>query len=164
MKLEEKIVSDLAFNLKQSLVKKIIKELKNKPLLFCVDEIECLESLWEEYCVSVQDKHSKFSSDEYKENIIELFENSFKTLDLYERVAIWVSSPDGIDWIYDKKEKSCELENVPYSFQDCKEIFYTLIYNVAKEYDNDNIYRCIYMGCGKFKEDYSEDDKEQVYE
>ena len=164
MKIEEKIVSDLAYKLKQKLVKDVILELKNNPVKSKDNDKLCIENLWEEYCVSIQDKHSEVEDKDYKEDFINIFENKFLDLVLYERVTVWLKTADGIDWLYDKKNNSCELDLVPYSFEECKDNFYSMIYDIASEYDNDNIYRCVYMGCDKFRDNYSEDDKEQVYE
>ncbi len=163
MKLEEKIVSDLAFELKRTLTKRVIDSLK-KDLTPLEDEKSCLESIWEEFCISIQEQDSLYKEQDYKKHIIDLYHNIYNELKLYEKIAIWLKTPDGVDWIYDKKDSSSDFENVPFSFDSCKEGFFKDIYEVAKTFDNDNIYRYIYMGCEVFKEDYSEDDRELVYE
>lgn len=163
MKIEEKIVSDLAFELKQTLTEKVIDILK-KDAIPLKDENLCLNSIWEEFCISIQEKNSTYVEKDYKKHIFDLYHNKFNELKRYEKVAIWLKTPDGVEWIYDKKENSCEIEDVPFHFDSCENDFYSSIYEIAKTYDNDNIYRFIYMGCEAFKEDYSEDDKEQVYE
>ena len=163
MKLEEKIVSDLAYELKEKLTKKVIALLKEDktPLQ---DEKSCLDTVWEEFCISVQEKDSLYLELDYKKHVLDLYHEKFNELKRYEKVAIWLKTPDGIDWIYDKKDISCALENVPFHFEACENCLYSLILEIAKNYDNDNIYRYIYMGCETFREDYSEDDTEQVYE
>lgn len=164
MKVEEKIVSDLAYDLKKRLVNQVISELKKDYASIKKSEIKCLENIWEEYCISVQEKESVYLENDYKKHIFQLYHNSFYSLSLYEKVSIWLRTEEGVDWFYDKKEKSSELDDIPVDFEDCKDSFYKMIYDIAKSYDNDNIYRYLYMGCNSFKEDYSEDDLELVYE
>lgn len=164
MKIEEKIVSDLVYDLKKRLTNQVINELKKETLSIKDNETKCLENLWEEYCISIQEKESGYLEKDYEKHIFELFHKEFSSLYLYEKVSIWLKTEDGIDWFYDKKQKSSDLEDIPINFESCKEFFYKDIFELAKNYDNDNIYRFLYMGCHSFVEDYSEDDREQVYE
>ena len=164
MKLEETIVSELVYDLRHRLIKKVITQLKRDNAIVHKDKEECIENLWEEFCISLQDKTSSFSHTDYKKHILELLKDEFATLSHYEKVAIWIKTPDGIDWFYDKKEKSSNISEVPVHFVECEEVLYSELVDIAKEYDNDNIYRYMNMECKAFKEDYSEDDRELVYE
>lgn len=164
MKIEEKIVSDLVYDLKKRLTNQVINELKKDTISIKKTETKCLDNLWEEYCISIQEKEGIYLENDYKKHILELYHTGFASLSLYEKVSLWLKSEEGVVWFYDKKEKSSELDDIPCEFEDCKESLYKAIFEVAKTYDNDNIYRYLYMGCHSFVEDYSEDDSEQVYE
>ena len=164
MKLEEKIVSDLVFDLKERLSRKVIIELKKDNSIPSEDENKCLTNLWEEYCISIQDENSNYSPSDYKKHIMNLFQDEFNAFSYYEKVAIWIRTPSGIDWFYDRENKGIEFSDVPFHFSDCEDSLYNKIQKIAKVYENDNIYKYLNMECFVLKEDNIEDEKGKVYE
>lgn len=162
MKLEEKIVSDLAFSLKKRLIKVTQNELLQDNVLL-VEENTCLENKWEEFCVATQDKREELLL-QYKAHLLSKMAYHFNELFTYEKISIWIKTEDGIDWLYDKKENSTDYKDVPVHFKDCEELLFSMILEKAKEFDNDNIYRFLYLACQPYKEEPDIDDREQVYE
>ncbi|RXJ67609.1 hypothetical protein CRV08_09575 [Halarcobacter ebronensis] len=166
MKIEEKIVSDLAYDLKHKIVSIVIEELKCDTKVYALDEKrEYLENLWEEYCVVIQDKNQdKEIKSSIKREVHSHLSKKFETLTYYKKIAIWLKTKEGVAWLYEKKDESCSLDDVPFSFNDCKDELYTMIEKIASTYYSDTIYRFLNLESRAFKEDFDEDDKDIVYE
>ncbi|QKF81253.1 hypothetical protein [Halarcobacter ebronensis] len=166
MKIEEKIVSDLAYDLNHKIVSIVIEELKADTKVYALDERrECLENLWEEYCVVIQDKtQEKEIKNSIKREVLTHLSKKFETLSYYKKIAIWLKTKEGVAWLYEKKDESCSLDDVPFSFNDCKDELYTMIEKIASTYESDTIYRFLNLECKDYKDDFDEDEKDIVYE
>ena len=166
MKIEEKIVSDLAYDLKQKILSIVVEELENTTKFYYLDEKrECLTSLWEEFCVSVQDeKQEEQIRHNLKKEVEDRLSKKFNSLSYYKKIAIWLKTQEGVAWLYEHKDNSSSLDDVPFGFSDCKYDFYEELEKIALSYDSDTIYRYINLECRTFKDDFDEDERDIVYE
>lgn len=166
MKVEELILSELAYNIGNILVEKTVQAAKNDTTTFLEKEQkQCVDSFWEEFCICVQDRtfDSKIK-EEIKKHLLKSLAASFNSLALYEKAALWLKSKEGVYWLYENREKALSLDSIPFSFEECKDELNNALYEKAKLFDSDNIYRFINLECRSFEHNRDEDERDVVYE
>jgi hypothetical protein len=92
-----------------------------------------LESLWEEICVQVQGEES-FHWYAYVETIENLLRGFVDDLSSAERIAIWLSTDAGTDWVYDHQAGSTVDDTPPVSDTDIIEELKSKLMSRASAY------------------------------
>lgn len=99
---ESTIVWDLAEGVGRRIARQVIRSLQGMTETRMSGEGSGLANVWDEVCVQVQFEESVFW-DAYEHTVTSLVAGEFAKLAPHEQEAVWLQSPQGIDW-------SCEDE------------------------------------------------------
>eukprot|EP01029_Cantina_marsupialis_P022484 TRINITY_DN54911_c0_g1_i2.p1 TRINITY_DN54911_c0_g1~~TRINITY_DN54911_c0_g1_i2.p1 ORF type:complete len:167 (+),score=37.57 TRINITY_DN54911_c0_g1_i2:47-547(+) len=166
MEIEKEIVSELAYDIKQSLLDDTIEVLQIDSLNESVDEDrDGILTLWESFCIYIQmnSVDSKTIEEDFKGLCLIELENNFHSLSQYKKAALWFDTKDGRAWVHNNKQKT-NLHELPISFHAIQDELFEMISKKAKMYKNETIKKYFKSNAKSYVEDYIEDINGQVYE
>lgn len=134
---------EVARRIRNEIVDKTISELEGfgDGYLLSGDD-SGLQSVWEEICVQVQGEQS-LDWDAYVDTFENLLRGFVDDLSSTERIAIWLSTEAGTDWIDDQQDGSNEDDTPPVTDDDIVEELKSNLLSRAGEYSNKRIERFI---------------------
>lgn len=99
---ESTIIRDVAKSVFRRITRRVIRSLQGmtEPRLSGDDSV--LRNVWDEVCVQVQFEDSIYW-DAYEHTVTSLVAGEFDRLVPFEREAVWLLSPQGVDWSYEEK-------------------------------------------------------------
>lgn len=144
MHIERHIVTMLASKLSDNLFKDAIKELKEmSPQEMLSGEDSCLKNVWEEICVQVQDERSGFW-DVYEETIDGLLAIKIEALDSNERLALWLTTDTGRDYIDDHHGDEKNTLDIPVDTYEIIVMLKDNLLSAAADYESSSISRFLW--------------------
>lgn len=95
----KRIIRALAGEACAKIVDRVVEQLEKQPAALSGDD-SGLASVWEEFCVQVQDEES-FDWESYVETVKGFIGGEIGKLSRHEREAIWLQTDGGWDWLWD---------------------------------------------------------------
>ncbi len=143
---EATIVDDLAERVCTRLTRRTIRKLQEFTFCRLFGDDSCLANTWDEICVQIQLEES-FAFDVYEQTVRAIIAGHVEELPLFERDAVWIQTPEGLDWYCDDEDERAPNpvdpdDIVSYVIQD---------YVFAEAYDWRN------PRIRKYKDDYTND-------
>lgn len=139
MRIEQHVVNAWAGKLASRITKKTttdLKKMNSKEMLS--GDGSGLRNVWEEVCVQVQGEQS-FYWDTYEETIDGLLARYVELLDQEERLALWLVTDEGWDYIYDHYADDGGVVDVPVLEDDIVRKLKDEIWSTAGCYTNSRI-------------------------
>ena len=137
----ESIVWDLASACSARICRRVVRQLQQHRELQSGDDSP-LVSAWEEICVQVQDERSVLWS-VYDDLARGYIERGVRELAKYEFRALWLETPEGIDWVC---KEDGEQGPPPSVMDDVVEYLADDLYSRAADWSNDRIRRYLDRG------------------
>jgi hypothetical protein len=130
----DRVISSIADPECQRISRKVIRSLQGMTEGMQSGDDTCLKNLWDEVCVQVQGEES-FIWDLYLDTIKSIITGYLPELDGALKQAIWLQTPNGMEW-----EPTEEEKEVPYSEDDISEhILSEYLLASAGSWSNDRI-------------------------
>ena len=137
MKIDDEIIVALARKLSESLARRTICYLQSRTDCNLSGGDSGLKNIWEEICVQVQYERSVLW-DTYDETVKSIVSGYFDDLDDYEKIAIWLCTSSGCEWI--SENESSGIEDCDFDSEDAVDhIVSEHVYNKASSWSNERI-------------------------
>ena len=143
MRIEQHVAKAWAKQLTSGIIKKVIADLrKMKSDEMLSGDDSGLKNVWDEVCVQVQNAQS-FYWDAYEETIEGLLNEYIEPLDQDERLALWLATDEGWDYVYDHYADDNGVAAVPVLDEDIVKKLKDEMWSAAGSYTNSRITRFI---------------------
>lgn len=143
MRIEQHVVNAWADKIASRIIKKAIADLKNMNSGEMLSgDGSGLKNVWEEVCVQVQDEQS-FYWDTYEEAIGGQLARYVELLDQEERLALWLVTEEGWDYVYDHHADDEGVDDVPVCEDDIVRNLKEKMWSTAGCYTNPRIIKFI---------------------
>lgn len=141
---ESAIVRDLADGVCRRITRRVMRSLQAMTDTRLSGDDSVLANVWDEVCVQVQFEESVFW-DAYEQTVTSVVAGEFAKLAPHEREAVWLQSPEGVDW-------SCcdEAEREPSPASDADavaHIVHEFVYEEAGRWTNPQIRQYLDRSC-----------------
>ena len=141
MRIEQHIVDAWATRLGNQVVSDVIKGLEGMEAGLSGDSI--LANLWEEVCAQVQREESFYWSI-YEKTITDLLYYAIQGLDRDIQLALWASTDEGWDYIYDHHADKGGATVAPLYIGDIVAKLKNDVLSAAADYKSPSLYRYIW--------------------
>lgn len=134
---EISIVRQLAESVCRCLSRRVVLALQRMTDDRLSGDDSCLQNTWDEICVQVQHEHS-FAWDAYDQTVRALVAGEVESLADFEREAVWLQTPQGVEWDCDDGHSHNPVFN-----DDIVEYIISDVYTQADNWSNPRIRKYI---------------------
>ena len=135
IKSESDIVSALADDVTQSIAYQVLDRLEDDTDVKFPED-SGLRNIWEEVCVQIQGQHSSIWP-AYDETVFEYVSAAFGKRPVYQQIAVWLQTEDGMDELYDDDREPNEA--LSYDSGGAALSILDYLYGIASDYHNEAV-------------------------
>lgn len=158
MRIEASIVAEWASQLSKDAVTQVVEQLMRMGPEMMQSGDSGLKNVWEEFCAQTQQEQSIFY-DAYEVTIDGLLEQYIQTLSRKAQLALWSTSDQGWDWIYENFTDADGDRKAPLDTNLIIDSLRGDVVTAALDYESPSLYRYIWGA-----DDDPEYDEEEDYE